>query len=135
LGRSPRRPRPSRITGDLRWGVGWGLAFAAAFSLYVGALSLLRGSAQYDRYQMSAWSIIATYFAVGLPGGAALGLLRPLTRSALGVAFVGWIVGTLVYAGIGIAMKGFDWQRLVDGMVLGALVGPVAAVLLRRQFK
>jgi hypothetical protein len=111
------------------------MGYAVAFSLYVGALSLLRGSVQYDRYQMSAWSIVATYFAVGLAGGIALGLLRPLTRWALGVAFVGWVVGTLVYGGIAIVMKGFNRQQVIDGMVLGALVGPIAAVLLRRKLK
>lgn len=111
------------------------MGYALAFSLYVGALSLLRGSARYDRYQMSAWSIIATYFAVGLAGGVALGLMRPLTRSALGVACIGWVIGTLFYGGIAIAMKGFGRQQLVDGMVLGALAGPIAAVLLRRRLK
>jgi hypothetical protein len=109
------------------------MGYAVVYSLYVGAMSLLRGSAYYDRYQMSGWSIVATYCAVGLTGGIALGLLRPLARWALGVAFIGWVIGTLVLGGIAIAMKGLGRQQLIDGMILGALVGPITAVLLRRR--
>jgi hypothetical protein len=107
----------------LRWAWGWSLAFAALFSLWVGLLALLSGSARFDKYEMSAAAIIRTYFAVALVAGIVLGVLRPITETALGRVFVGSIVGTAVYTGIGLSMYGPDKFTFVGGAILGIPMG------------
>jgi hypothetical protein len=102
---------------------------AAVFSLLVLALAALRGSTAYPQYGgMTTWSIIATYFAVGLPAGAMAGALRPLLRWRAGAALVGYLVAAVVYGGAGLGM-GYAPGRVLLVAALCGLGGAVAGLM------
>jgi hypothetical protein len=97
---------------------------ATCFSAWVLLLVLLRGSAWFDKYEMSAWQIIATYYGTGLVGGLVLGVCWPLTRTSWGAVALGSMIGALVYAGVGISMDGaLSWKALGEGLILGVPIG------------
>ena len=104
---------------------------ATAFSVYVLLLTLLRGSARFETYGMTTWGIIATYYGAGLAVGALVGVLRPLTRWALGAVMVGAVGGICVYGAIAYAMDG----RLEPDFALtvGPLVGGAAGYITWRN--
>jgi hypothetical protein len=102
-------PHPSHTpqlvdwTKNVWWGLRWGLYFATFFS-FVGLIgSVVSGRWYYPEYHMSSLGIIGVYFASGLAGGTAVGIMRPLTRWRLGTFFLGWITATLVGLLIGLA--------------------------------
>lgn len=77
---------------------------------------------------MTAWQIIATYYAVGVVGGTVLGLCRPFTASRAGAIAVGAVVGVVFYTGIGISMdRGFSLSTLGTGAVIGVPMGAYLA--------
>lgn len=128
-------PQRSDRLRNLKWGLAWGLAYAVMFSAFIVVMAVLRGSTTYPHLGVTTETVVAVYFVVGLAGGAMLGLLRPLLRYRLGVAFVGWIVATIVYTGAGISMDGWGLRQLAFGSALGALVGPLCAFIVRRQWR
>jgi drug/metabolite transporter (DMT)-like permease len=109
------------IARNVRWGMTWGLAMAAGFSLYVIVLTVLRGSPRFDAYGMTTWTIIVTYFGAGIVAGSAIGFLRPLTRWWWGAILTGAIGGMCVYGAISYAMDGR--VDLVFALVIGIPVG------------
>jgi hypothetical protein len=105
-------------------GVFCGLAMATCFSAWVLLLVLLRGSPWFDKYQMSAWQIVAAYYAAGLLGGLVFGVLWPLSRTSWGAVVLGSLIGVIAYAAVGMIMHGaLSWQSVHDGMVLGVPIG------------
>jgi hypothetical protein len=114
-------------------GVLCGLAAATCFSAWVLLLVLLRGSPRFEKYGMSAWQIVAAYYAAGLLGGVVLGLFWPLTRTSWGAVALGSIIGVIAYAVIGMSMHGaFSWQSLHDGMILGVPIGGFVGYRVRK---
>ena len=106
---------------------------ATCFSAWVLFLVMLRGSTSFDKFQLSAWQIIATYYAVGLAGGVITGLFWPLSRTLCGAVILGSLVGTVVYIGVGIGMHGaVSWQSVEDGMILGVPIGGVVGYRLKK---
>ena len=128
-------PSSNPVLGNIRWGLWFGLWYAVIYSLFVTAMAILRGSTEYPDQGLNTWIIIATYFALGLVGGVTIGLLRPLLRWGLGAAFVGFVIGTIIFLGIGVAQDGWSRGVLNKALILGALSGPLTAFLIRRQAK
>jgi hypothetical protein len=124
-------PDSSVILGNLRWGILRCLGGATLLSGYVVVLSLVRGSTQFDQYGMSTWGIVASYFAAGLLAGTALGLLRSVTRYALGAVATGILCGTCVYGAVGYAMDGT--LDLGAALFLGTLVGGIVGFITWRR--
>jgi hypothetical protein len=122
-----------RAASDVLWGIGWGSAFAAAFSLFVGGQALLDGGLAARAHGMSVGRVIAAYWVVGVGAGAVLGLLRPMLPRVLGRALVGWVCGAVVYRGIGVARDGWTAETPRMATVLGLLVGVPAALILGRR--
>jgi len=108
---------------DIRWGLNWGLWIATAFSILVIALAGFRGSADYPKLGLTTPAIVALYYALAIVGGSVLGLLRPFSRSKFGGFIVGSIIGTLVYAGAGLAIKGADLLIVPVALILGVAIG------------
>ena len=130
---SPSAPNP--LFTNIRWGLWCGLWYAVIYSAFVIGMAILRGSTEYPEHGLNTWIIIATYFALGLIGGVTIVLLRPLLQWGLGAAFVGFVIGTLIFIGIGVAQDGWSREALTDGVMLGAISGPLTAFLIRRQAK
>jgi hypothetical protein len=108
---------------DIRWGVSWGLWIATGFSIIVIALAGFRGSTAYPELGLTTPGIVAIYYALAVVGGSVLGLLRPLSRSKFGGFIVGSVIGTLVYGGAGLAIKGADLLMVPVALILGIAVG------------
>jgi len=84
---------------NLRWGIGWGLAIATLFSVYVAALDATRGSAPFDRLGVSLGAVVALYMCGGFVSGAIVGALRPFGATRGGAILVGIIATLPVSAG------------------------------------
>ena len=117
---------------DVKWGIAWALAFATGFSAWVLLLTLLRGSASFDEHGTTAWRIIGSYYATAVVAGTLLGLWRPYTRTRAGAIAVGCLVGTAVYAGVGIGMEGVSRSTILFGAVIGI---PMGGFLGNREWK
>jgi len=116
------------VIANLRWGATLGLTGAAGLSLFVLVLAALRGSTEYPQYGMTTWSVIESYFVVGLPAGLLVGLLRPLLRWRVGGALVGYLAAAVIYCGIGIIMDGVSRTTLIVGALCG-IGGAVAGAM------
>lgn len=84
-------------TKNLLWGIRYGVIFAAFYCATALAIFAVGGSGAFARYNISLGRTLACYLLGGIIGGAVLGLLRPLTRSWVGSAFVG-VLATLPVA-------------------------------------
>jgi hypothetical protein len=103
--------RQSRsFLGNLRWGVGIGLVFAALYSLYVAVLFLIVGSEPFDRHHTSVLMVIATYFVGGITGGSVVGVMRPHTHSRFVAIIVGIVAAFFVIFGVAVASQGLPWN-------------------------
>ena len=123
------RSRGATFLANVEWGVAWGVGMATVFSLFVLALAALRGSTAYPQYgDLTTWSLIATYFAVGLPAGAVAGALRPLLRWRAGAALVGYLVAVVVYGGAGLGL-GYAPKRVLLIAALCGLAGAIAGLM------
>lgn len=100
------------MRANLRWGLGWGLSYAVIYSLFAGGLNLLSGGTNAEAYDLSIWAIIGTYCAIGVIGGALLGILRPLLTSVWGAMLVGVTIAFPVLVGFGTALYGLPtrWE-------------------------
>jgi hypothetical protein len=83
--------RMRSLGSDIRWGVGWGIGFAA---LYAGfalvQYALTEGQALANK-GLSLAAVVGAYAVAGVLGGAVLGVLRPLGRSRGGSILLGFI--------------------------------------------
>ena len=117
------------VLADLKWALGWAVGMATALSALVVFLALLQGSAvfakrtDYLNVRLTAGEIIRAYFGVALVGGIVLGWLRPWTRRHAGAVVVGMLVGTIVYAGVGLTFAPPDRDLLLTGLTAGIPVG------------
>ncbi len=124
--------RPSyTLLGNLRWGIGLGLIFAALYSLYVAILFLIVGTEPFDKHHTTVLTVIATYLAGGVTGGAFVGAMRPYTDSRLVAIFVGMVAAFFVFFGVGVASQGMPWRwdqsawaaTVICSLLLGSFAG------------
>jgi hypothetical protein len=95
----------------LNWSsIGFGLVFAALYSLYVAVLYWIEGSQPFDRLHTSLLKVIAIYALGGVTGGAVVGVMRPYLRIRLVAILVGVIAAAFVFFGAGIASQGMPWH-------------------------
>ena len=122
------------IGGNILGGIGWGLVMATIFSLFVAGMAVLRGSTHYEQYNTTTFTIIKTYFAAGVLGGAVFGLLVPIARAGrFGAVLVGMAVGPFVYSAIGVASDGPSAFFSLPAVVLGVTVGGAAGWQVNRM--
>ena len=95
-----------QIGRDLRWGLGWGVWMAAGYSVLAVLLAAVRGSGDYPELGLSTPRIVGLYWLVGPTAGLVAGVLRPLTRYAVGAILTGWAVGAVIFGGVGLALRG-----------------------------
>ena len=117
-----RRTR-GELVDDLKWGIRWGLWMVGGFSAIALVITGFRGSPDYPGFGLSIYSIVLLYFVLGLIAGAVLGVLRPFTRRKSGGFFVGWLIGSLVYGGAGLMIKGVGLGMIPVALILGLAIG------------
>jgi hypothetical protein len=115
------------------WGIGWGCAMAAAFSLFVLAQAAGDGGAAVRAHGMSVARLVGAYWATGLGAGALLGLLRRALGHWIGRAAAGWLCGAVVYGGVSVARDGWTSDTLGMAALLGLVAGVPGAVILSRS--
>ena len=115
------------IGSDIKWGLGWGLWLAVAFSLLGTALLIMQGGVLGRPSRFSFPMVIMGYFLMGAIGGLLLGIFRPLTHRRLGATILGIVVGIAVYSiavVIAVGEKKFlTAPGLASALVLGTLMG------------
>lgn len=121
--------RKSTLSGNLAWGLKYGLGLAALFSILVSVLALIRGSDWNPTHQVSTRSLILGYAVAGVLGGLVVGLLRPLTTHRLGATLVGMLAGVFAYSAVALAMDGMAGFRPMPAIVAGLLVGGIVGFL------
>src|SRR5687767_16029003 len=114
-----KRPRKNvslygtRVRQELRLGILVGLGLAGLYCAYAVALFALRGNTPFEAHNVPLAGVLAAYVAGGVAGGTMYGLLHPFARFALGRAFSGAVIGTIVFCGIYIVTEGLPhhWAR------------------------
>lgn len=130
------------VTANVSWGVKYGLGFATMLSVLVGILALLSGSAADGKHAgLDAGTIIGFYYVVGIAGGVAAGLMRPLTRFYVGRVAMAYVVLFIVYGGGTIALypafsKGDSDPPSISSLLLvWAVICVVLAPIYEKQMR
>jgi hypothetical protein len=92
------------------WGVGFGLAFAAPYSLYVVVLYLAEGPRPFDKLHTTLAAVIAAYVIGGLASGTVVGAMRPFLHIRLVAILVGITAAVFVFFGAAVASDGMPWH-------------------------
>ena len=112
----PYRPR-------YRWGLSFGLGAAVVYSIIAIIVAIGQGQIYFARYGVTLLQVVATYFIAGAACGLALAFLYPLASHRWGSFVLGFLLGTIVYGAVGIALVGFHPLALGIAVVPGLLVG------------
>lgn len=105
------------VMANIRWGIRYGVIFAAFYCATALAIFAVEGSGAFSRYDITLGRTLASYVLGGILGGATLGLLRPLTRYWAGSACVG------VFAALPVAWILAHAMGVVDSKELVFVVG------------
>lgn len=87
-----------------------GLVMATLYSAYAVFLYVGSGPAIFARHGTNLLTVILTYYVAGSIGGAAVGMLLPLTRYLAGQLIVGVVVACIVFFCITVAAQGPPWS-------------------------
>jgi hypothetical protein len=101
----------------------WSISFATVYSIFAIAVALLQRRSYFPEYHASLWRIIATYYIASILCGLALAYLYFLFDRRWSAVLLGFILGYLSYAAVGIAMFGFQLFSFVFPLIAGSLVG------------
>ena len=129
----PRTPLSREgLAHNMRWGLRWGLYFAAAYTS-LGALGmLLAGGAMYSPEGRKLLLLLPLYW-VGFPlAGLVLGILRPLTVRLLGQVLVASLAGLPIsFGGLAIFMPRDEWkaQLVPAAIAFDLFVFPLSAAV------
>lgn len=133
--RSNARRRPSDVLGDLVWGCLWGLGLALVLSVFV---VVVRGPSMFREGGGGLEGLLAvvlSYLVAGLVAGAVVGVLKPLARSPIGAALLGFVASMPVF----VAFQYFDqgltvWHkdRVIDMLIFACVLGAPLGVIYRR---
>ena len=134
-------PRLFSVSANIRWGVGWGVAMAAIFTVYVAVLFLVFSlTRKHNMFADATLPLIAAaYFAGGICGGFIAGALRPVMHWPLARMAVGILVAFPVYESVGAVLPYIDAssrgmsfkEQVFIGLACAMLVGPPAALSIR----
>ena len=122
LGRSVHKWRR-----DMVWGVTFGLAMAALYSLIAIVIYVFAGQEPFAAYEISLGEALIGYWAGGLLGGAIFGVLRPLARKPFGAIVVGIVVAVPASAAIIFTIdENAPWQAVIIMALIFGTIGGVA---------
>jgi hypothetical protein len=109
------------IARDLGWGLGWSLGYGVILSAW--AALVWPGWGYHPKYGVALATLVALYFGIALMAGLVLGLLRPLTRTALGSLILGAVIATLGVLGFARVGGPISPGVVVLAIVLGIVIG------------
>ena len=112
----PFRPR-------YRWGLSIGLAAATVYSLIAALVAVGQGQIYFSKYGLTLWQIVASYYIAGIFCGVALSFLYPLTSHRWGAVLLGFLLGSIIYGVVGVALVGLHPFALVIALLPGIIVG------------
>jgi len=124
---------------SVRSAVGWGLRYAAAFSLLatlIGAAQSVRAGNSFAETLSLLGLIVLAYFGGALVAGVVVGTLLPVGRTRIGAMVLGFVGGLPAYGAVGMAVVplGSWWPDLVYVTMLCAVtVGPPVGYLIWRD--
>jgi hypothetical protein len=107
----------------LKWGLAWTLSFATAFSAWAAAVALLQRRTYFPQYHLNIWEIIAAYYVASLICGVTLGFLYFLASRRWSAALLGFLLGFVSYAVVGVTMFGFHAFPFVFAVIPGVIIG------------
>ena len=112
------------LSQNIRWGVAYGVLFAAVLSGLVIPVAFARGALTASRM----WLVIATYFASGVSAGLVVGLMREWTRRTAGALLVGLVAAVPVGIALQLAydtaaQRSFSWLMLVEFAIIAGPLG------------
>lgn len=102
---------------------------------WAGVVMVLSGPTAVSSIGISVGRVMGIYGVGGVAGGMVVGLLQPWTRSRLGAAVVGGLVGLIVALLIAVAKSGFPPRSSDDylGSLLFALAVGIPGGLMYRE--
>ena len=110
------------IRQNVRWGWGWGVWMGTCYAVIGAVITLVRGPTAFRQFGLSPVFAIVLYLAEGLFAGLVVGLLRPLTRWAVGASLVG-ILAIAPFAFIAYAVLPGNSSRLLLPIVYSIMLG------------
>jgi hypothetical protein len=117
-----------RVARNLRWGIGWALAFAVVYLVWVTILFVIGGQAVFARKHVTFQSTVFAYLVSALLSGTLLGLLRPLNRWRVGSALTGFVVGGAIGCTLMLALRpGSEIGLYIFAAVVFGLMGAFIA--------
>jgi hypothetical protein len=129
-----RGPIHSRIRSyfrpRFRFGLGWGLAGATAFSGFAMVVALIQHRAFFPQYGVGLGTIITAYYVGGALCGIVLAVAYPLFRHRWGAVFLGFVLATLIYGAMGVALFGARPLTLGMAVLLGLITGAGGGLVL-----
>jgi hypothetical protein len=107
-----------------------GVTLAVLYALYAVVLYVFRGQAAFDAVGATLAQVIASYFAGGILGGVAVGLLWPLSRHREGAIVIGIVTAFIIFSAVRFASVGSftRWtsdiwaSTIIAAVLLGGLV-------------
>lgn len=135
---SEHNAKPAQLWVErLKWGLGWGLVYVAAFGGFAVLLRALDGPRSFVEHGTSLTAFLEAYVATGIVGGLFLGLVKPWLRCWAGSALVGLLTGSLVGFALLISNNGLRGWSSFDFVLPGAfgLCGCVTGAALNRKAK
>jgi hypothetical protein len=106
-----------------RWGLSIGLAAATVLSLIAAVVAVRQGQIYFSQYGVTLWEIVGSYYIAGILCGVALAFLYPLTSHRWGAVLLGFLLGTIFYGVVGIALVGLQPITLVIALLPGLVIG------------
>jgi hypothetical protein len=143
MSRASNSPRDSgtgllnRVLSNIVTGALFGFSIGMMFSVYVSLLYVVRGSAPFERLEVSVLSVVVFYLLGGIAIGSLVGLLLPLAKSRLGAVLVGSVAGTATFVFALVSIYGFtSWSGVAALLAVtwGVLVGSSCGLVYRQLF-
>lgn len=126
------------IRTNVRTGVFIGLLMATGYLGWVSIVYVLGGAEAFSSHNVTYLLMVLTYYAVGVVGGAIVGLALPWVNHPFVAILVGILVGWVFFFAIELASSGpvwrwgrGDWRNVA---VLGALLGAPGGLIAQRTW-
>lgn len=122
----------------IKFGIKFGFRCALAYSVVACVIVAARGESVTAVYHTTLPLIVAAYLMAGIGVGALGGWLLPLAGTLPGTALLGALCGIPTFWCFAMAMdppSAWLHSSLADAAVVGVVVGPLAALMLRHAIR
>ena len=106
------------IQTNVKWGVKRGLTLALIFVAIASVAFIIGGEQSFAQRGVRFSDLIGFYLLGGLLGGLALGLLRPLARTKIGIVVISMAIAFTVWSAFLAAFVGISRLQVFDFLTL-----------------